>query len=159
MNLFQLNDQESVVDSAQLRLICGSPHNNSWTLYRRLVGVEERSRLLTVRQAFLLWVTCNLYRNGRRQLKRIELYQVGDCLLSENPESVEMMRSLCGTDGIRGDALPQLIESWCGKSVSVRTIYRRCAKSKTVPKFSTTRTYTPAQVRRILSAMGDRISA
>ncbi len=154
--VFDLNNSDRLCDSFQVRFVCGNPNGHSWAQYRRMVNIPARSRYLTKRQAFLVWVCANLYRNGSRKLTTTKIFEVANALLQTHQKAAIAVMGYFGAERVSGEQILELVEQHSGRRVSRRTLYRKCngqTANTTTPRFSTLATYSAEQVRRIVKTI------
>lgn len=156
INAFDIDNTLRLCDSFQVRFVCGNPNGHSWAHYRRMVNIPARSRYLTKRQAFLVWVCANLYRNGSRKLETPKIIEAANELLKTHSKAAIAVMGYFGAERVEGCQLLELVEHLSGRRISKRTLYRKCneqRRDQTLPRFSTLQTYSTEQIRRIMKAV------
>jgi hypothetical protein len=173
----QLNDVALVITAKTWRGICmgfradGEPagSNTSWSQWRKLVGIVKTNGkptgqyMITRRDAFLLLVRSRLDRIcgdlgiATPRVKAINIFNLED-IANQWIEQVggdtweSAINNLAGSgNDIPGDQLAEVIREWLGKPISIRTIRRKCRKVGI--RFSMKRSYTPAQMQRVLKVI------
>jgi hypothetical protein len=154
LTLFSLDNTHEVCDSALVRWICGAPSSPVWRSHRSRVGIRKHAHGLTVRQAFLVWVSWNLCRNGRRRLTKAKVCAAAQALLeqADADSALDCFTTLTGVGGIAGRDVPQAIEMAIGYRPSISTLYR-AGRAKGMPQFSMDEVYTAKQIRRFIGSI------
>lgn len=153
MSIFQIDNQERLLNTGDVKRACGNPSPKTWARYRAIVGVTHRT--LTKREAFLLFVCAQCCRQ-RPNIDAVTVWAAAVELLDKRPDSGVMLSRLCGADGVLGRDLPQAIEAAIGVSVSERALYEWGRLPK-MPRFSRDARYNGQQIRRFVNLAQRRL--
>jgi len=157
MNIFDLDNEALVCDSKCVRQVCHDPSHDSWSHYRKLLGIPPKVRKLTQREACLLYACAELHQSGYRKLQRIQVYHAANAILENKPETRTQIMALAGADKpLTGRELFAMAQQFAGRTLSKKTAYRRCNTDKAAkgtPRLSMAAIYTPEQARRLMRAI------
>jgi hypothetical protein len=154
LTLFDLDNTALACDSRQVRLICGNPSGGVWRSHRQRVGINRYAHAMTLRQAFLVWVSWNLCQMGKRRLTKAKVCAVAQELLDRADafNTVECFRTLAGVGGVEGRMVPRAIEMEIGYRPSISTLYR-AGRAKGMPPFELGAVYEARDIRRFMQAI------
>jgi len=162
-SLSELDKETPLIESGALRATLDSPSSERWAVFRSAIGMgaNDRKRKLTQREAVLLTV--------RRYWRSI--CQQVDEEYKSNPDIFDLERvankwllsyEIDGVYGaiarleilteVKGKNLAALLETCLGKSVSERTIRRKC-EARGMPKYRREGIYSHRQIQKIRNAI------
>lgn len=148
-----------VHDSAIVRSVCGDPGDESWSRFRRSVEILGKTRRLTDKQAFLLFVRSY----WRRVCKEADADYVkspgyGDILRvadqwvqKVHAEPTVLFDKILKANTCKGSDLPRFVEELTGKARSERTISRACKRAGL--KYSRMQRYGKSQILKIAESL------
>lgn len=149
----------AVHDSAVVRSVCGSPGDESWCRFRRSVEVPGKTRRLTDKQAFMLFVR-SYWRKvckeaGATYIKSpasLDVVKVADKWVQKvHADPTVLFEQILTANTFKGCDLPRVVEELTGKVRSERTISRACKRAGL--KYSRMARYGKSQIVKIVESL------